>query len=179
MGDYILAIDDTSFEHVTVAEATQILKCSTGSNVRIEMVPVRHLTSQSQHSSLERDQQHLPPPPPELLNPPLATAGVNSNTKQYPMNSSPNFTPPPTIQRHQTFGHNNAAANRNPFRDLSSAKQVLEDAMAGHVSRAPADECDHVVHNRNNNHASDHNRAANNVHHAEVHSSQTSLQSFG
>ena len=153
MGDHILAIDETSFEHVTVAEATQILKCTTGSHVRLEIVPARHLTSSSQHtrssSSLERDDQHLPPPPPELLNPPIDDHADNSNRA----NSSPNYTPPPSLQQRHPHSFVPIVTNQSTFRDLSSAKQVLENTIAGRVSRTPAaDECDHVVHNRNNNH---------------------------
>ena len=44
IGDEILSIDETSLEHMTVAEATQLLKCSSRHQIRIEILPVGHHT---------------------------------------------------------------------------------------------------------------------------------------
>lgn len=51
-GDQILSIDDVSFEHVTLAEANQILKNCVGEFSRVEILPL----SQS-HSSKTNGQQ--------------------------------------------------------------------------------------------------------------------------
>ena len=40
VGDHILSIDDTSLEHMSVAEATQLLKCSVGEQTRLEILPM-------------------------------------------------------------------------------------------------------------------------------------------
>jgi hypothetical protein len=40
VGDQILSIDDVSFEHVTLAEANQILKNCVGEFSRIEILPL-------------------------------------------------------------------------------------------------------------------------------------------
>lgn len=153
-GDHILAIDDTSFEHVTVAEAMQILKCTTGSHVRLEIVPIRHIKSQS-HGSLDHSAESV------------AVAGKQSDgiydaRQRHPTLHSAGV-------RAQTLPNN----AKNVFRDLSSAKRVLEEAL-GHSTSSPsaADENKNIQ-NRNNNHTDV-------THHqVEVHSSHTSLQSFG
>ncbi|WAR26106.1 GRIP1-like protein [Mya arenaria] len=41
IGDHILSIDGASVEHMTVAEATQLLKSSPGDNIKMEILPVR------------------------------------------------------------------------------------------------------------------------------------------
>ncbi len=40
VGDHILSIDDTSLEHMSVAESTQLLKCSVGEQTRLEILPM-------------------------------------------------------------------------------------------------------------------------------------------
>jgi C-terminal processing protease CtpA/Prc len=57
VGDQILSIDDISFEHVTLAEANQILKNCVGEFTRVEILPLsqmngkhHHQQSQSQNS---------------------------------------------------------------------------------------------------------------------------------
>ena len=51
MGDHILSIDDTSLEHMTVAEATSLLRCSIGEQIRLEILPVSGLREKSSCSS--------------------------------------------------------------------------------------------------------------------------------
>ena len=41
LGDHILSIDGASVEHMTVAEATQLLKSTPGNQVKMEILPVR------------------------------------------------------------------------------------------------------------------------------------------
>ena len=43
MGDQILSIDDVSFEHVTLAEANQILKNCIGEFSRVEILPLSQM----------------------------------------------------------------------------------------------------------------------------------------
>ena len=45
MGDQILSIDDVSFEHVTLAEANQILKNCIGEFSRVEILPLSQMTA--------------------------------------------------------------------------------------------------------------------------------------
>lgn len=48
VGDQILSIDDVSFEHVTLAEANQILKNCVGEFSRIEILPLSQNTTNKQ-----------------------------------------------------------------------------------------------------------------------------------
>ena len=41
IGDHILSIDGAEVEHMTVAEATQLLKSTTGDQIKMEILPVR------------------------------------------------------------------------------------------------------------------------------------------
>ena len=43
VGDQILSIDDGSFEHVTLAEANQILKNCVGEFTRVEILPLSQM----------------------------------------------------------------------------------------------------------------------------------------
>lgn len=43
VGDQILSIDDVSFEHVTLAEANQILKNCVGEFSRVEILPLSQM----------------------------------------------------------------------------------------------------------------------------------------
>lgn len=43
VGDHILAIDGASVEHMTVAEATQLLKSCGDNSVKLEILPISHL----------------------------------------------------------------------------------------------------------------------------------------
>lgn len=43
MGDQILSIDGASVEHMTIAEASQLLKSSPGDQIKMEILPVRLL----------------------------------------------------------------------------------------------------------------------------------------
>ena len=45
VGDQILSIDDTSFEHVTLAEANQILKNCVGEFSRVEILPLSQISN--------------------------------------------------------------------------------------------------------------------------------------
>ena len=45
VGDQILSIDDTSFEHVTLAEANQILKNCVGEFSRVEILPLSQINN--------------------------------------------------------------------------------------------------------------------------------------
>ena len=45
VGDQILSIDDVSFEHVTLAEANQILKNCVGEFSRVEILPLSQMLS--------------------------------------------------------------------------------------------------------------------------------------
>lgn len=45
VGDQILSIDDVSFEHVTIAEANQILKNCVGEFSRVEILPLSQMHS--------------------------------------------------------------------------------------------------------------------------------------
>ena len=45
VGDQILSIDDVSFEHVTLAEANQILKNCVGEFSRVEILPLSQMVS--------------------------------------------------------------------------------------------------------------------------------------
>ncbi|XP_013397245.1 glutamate receptor-interacting protein 1-like isoform X3 [Lingula anatina] len=53
LGDQILSIDGTNLEHMTVAEATQLLKSSVGEQIKLEVIP---------QSQLRRSINALPPP---------------------------------------------------------------------------------------------------------------------
>ena len=50
VGDHLLSIDDTSLEHMTVAEATQLLRCSTGEQTRLEILPLHQIRGSSTSS---------------------------------------------------------------------------------------------------------------------------------
>ena len=41
IGDHILSIDGAEVEHMTVAEATQLLKSTSGDQIKMEILPVR------------------------------------------------------------------------------------------------------------------------------------------
>lgn len=43
VGDLILAIDGAGVEHMSVAEASQLLKAGTDNSVKLEILPVTHL----------------------------------------------------------------------------------------------------------------------------------------
>ena len=45
VGDQILSIDDVSFEHVTLAEANQILKNCIGEFSRVEILPLSQMAN--------------------------------------------------------------------------------------------------------------------------------------
>ena len=51
VGDHVLAIDETNLEHISVAEATQLLRCGTPEHIKLEILPMRP-TSQSKVSEL-------------------------------------------------------------------------------------------------------------------------------
>ena len=40
-GDHVLAIDETSLEHISVAEATQLLRCGSAEHIKLEILPMR------------------------------------------------------------------------------------------------------------------------------------------
>ena len=62
MGDQILSIDDVSFEHVTLAEANQILKNCIGEFSRVEILPLSQMaankapSSKSKHLNVKRNE---------------------------------------------------------------------------------------------------------------------------
>ena len=51
VGDQILSIDDVSFEHVTLAEANQILKNCVGEFSRVEILPLSQMNANKTSSS--------------------------------------------------------------------------------------------------------------------------------
>ena len=51
VGDQILSIDDVSFEHVTLAEANQILKNCVGEFSRVEILPLSQMNANKAPSS--------------------------------------------------------------------------------------------------------------------------------
>jgi len=51
VGDQILSIDDVSFEHVTLAEANQILKNCVGEFSRVEILPLSQMAANKAPSS--------------------------------------------------------------------------------------------------------------------------------
>ena len=57
IGDHILAIDDTSLEHMTVAEASQLLKSSMGELIRLEILPAVQLRGTNSDTQLPRQTQ--------------------------------------------------------------------------------------------------------------------------
>lgn len=48
VGDHILAIDETNLEHISVAEAMQLLRCGTPEHIKLEILPMRP----TQHSKV-------------------------------------------------------------------------------------------------------------------------------
>ena len=87
IGDLIRAVDDTSFEHVTVPEAMQILKFTTGSHVSLEIVPMHHVSRQS------KQQQHVFP---EVNVNKTTAKDFNGRTKNaYQDDNYVSFPPPP------------------------------------------------------------------------------------
>ena len=48
-GDHVLAIDETSLEHISVAEATQLLRCGSAEHIKLEILPMR---APQQHSKV-------------------------------------------------------------------------------------------------------------------------------
>ena len=51
VGDQILSIDDVSFEHVTLAEANQILKNCVGEFSRVEILPLSQMLLNNNNGS--------------------------------------------------------------------------------------------------------------------------------
>ncbi len=54
VGDQILSIDDVSFEHVTLAEANQILKNCVGEFSRVEILPLSQTLTNKNHSNQQK-----------------------------------------------------------------------------------------------------------------------------
>lgn len=54
VGDHILSIDGASVEHMSVAEATQLLKSGTENSVKLEILPVIHLQHCASREALAR-----------------------------------------------------------------------------------------------------------------------------
>ncbi|CAF0768747.1 unnamed protein product [Brachionus calyciflorus] len=59
VGDQILSIDDVSFEHVTLAEANQILKNCVGEFSRVEILPLSQMHASKSFSQIKRYNQSL------------------------------------------------------------------------------------------------------------------------
>lgn len=54
VGDHILAIDGASVEHMSVAEATQLLKTGADNSITLEILPVTHLQHCVSREALSR-----------------------------------------------------------------------------------------------------------------------------
>lgn len=52
VGDHILSIDGAEVEHMTVAEATQLLKSTGGDQIKMEILPVRLVEKKVSHENL-------------------------------------------------------------------------------------------------------------------------------
>jgi C-terminal processing protease CtpA/Prc len=58
VGDQILSIDDVSFEHVTLAEANQILKNCVGEFTRVEILPLSQMQQQPGQNAKQQQQSN-------------------------------------------------------------------------------------------------------------------------
>ncbi|KAL3851669.1 hypothetical protein ACJMK2_015398 [Sinanodonta woodiana] len=78
VGDHIMSIDGASVEHMTVAEATQLLKSNVGDQIKFEILPVRLMEkkfSASRDSVFHRGTSpHLPSIMPAISSPVLPTS---------------------------------------------------------------------------------------------------------
>ncbi|XP_050413051.1 glutamate receptor-interacting protein 2 isoform X3 [Patella vulgata] len=54
-GDHILSIDGASVEHMSVAEATQLLKAGNSEQIRLEILPVSHLQHQANREYMAKN----------------------------------------------------------------------------------------------------------------------------
>ncbi|XP_067683698.1 glutamate receptor-interacting protein 1-like isoform X1 [Haliotis asinina] len=54
VGDHILAIDGASVEHMSVAEATQLMKCGPEDVIKLEILPVTHLEYKASRDALTK-----------------------------------------------------------------------------------------------------------------------------
>ena len=54
VGDHILSIDGASVEHMSVVEASQLLKSGPDDHIRLEILPVTHLEYKASREKLGR-----------------------------------------------------------------------------------------------------------------------------
>lgn len=54
VGDHLLAIDGASVDHMSLAEASQLLKSGTGDQIRLEIIPISHIQQKASRELLAR-----------------------------------------------------------------------------------------------------------------------------
>ncbi|XP_074644562.1 glutamate receptor-interacting protein 1-like isoform X2 [Tubulanus polymorphus] len=97
-GDQILAIDETSLEHMTLNEATQLLKSSVGEQMKLEILPLskmrtRQMSTVQSMTPSWQGQTSMPPPP--LTEPPLPPIPPPHHLPPPPSPPPPPPPPPP------------------------------------------------------------------------------------
>lgn len=57
MGDHILSIDGATVEHMSVAEASQLLRSSLEEQIKLEILPIYHIQQKTQRDTMMRKGQ--------------------------------------------------------------------------------------------------------------------------
>lgn len=169
VGDYILAIDDTSFEQLTVAEASHIIKNTTGSRIKLEIVPISHMKAQgasvndrnsacaSNHSS--RHTSNEPSPMETRKSPAFSTNNHVGYTKSDVRRQSSSSKGNGHVTDSDSSNHSNHSSNSGK-RQVNRVGVIMEN-------KSP------LVAPSNNN-----GRHGNDLYNDKNHSSNTSLQSL-
>ncbi|XP_041347571.1 glutamate receptor-interacting protein 1-like [Gigantopelta aegis] len=96
VGDHILSIDGASVEHMSVVEASQLLKSGPEDHIKLEILPVTHLEYKASREKLGRPCTSLVP----ALSSPTISSSIHNGFGTLPIRSSNTMT----VSTSSTFG---------------------------------------------------------------------------